>query len=56
MSSVILISRRGFLKTTFSAGALILCAKVLPGEPLEALSAERIGIPAFIWGLSGPAR
>jgi isoquinoline 1-oxidoreductase beta subunit len=40
MSNVILISRRGFLKTTFSAGALILCARVFPGEALDALAAE----------------
>jgi isoquinoline 1-oxidoreductase subunit beta len=41
MNSVIRISRRGFLKTTFSAGALILCARLVPGQALEALAAER---------------
>lgn len=51
MSSVILISRRGFLKTTFSAGALILCAKVLPGEPLEALSVEKDWYPSVYLGI-----
>jgi isoquinoline 1-oxidoreductase beta subunit len=40
MSNVIRISRRGFLKTTFSAGALILCARVFPGAALNVLAAE----------------
>ena len=39
MSSVVIVSRRGFLKSVFSAGSLILCARVLPGEVLEALAA-----------------
>ncbi|GFE56253.1 xanthine dehydrogenase family protein molybdopterin-binding subunit [Geobacter sp. AOG1] len=40
MSYVLRISRRGFLKTAFSAGALILCARVFPGKALDALAAE----------------
>ncbi len=40
MSAVVLVSRRGFLKATFSAGALILCARILPGGALDALAAE----------------
>lgn len=40
MSAVVRMSRRGFLKTTFSAGALILCARVLPGGALDALAAQ----------------
>jgi hypothetical protein len=35
MSNVMLVSRRSFLKTTFSAGALIICARVFPGEALK---------------------
>jgi len=37
MNRVTLVSRRGFLKTTFSAGALILCSQALPGESLDAI-------------------
>jgi isoquinoline 1-oxidoreductase beta subunit len=36
MSDVHLISRRGFLNTVFSAGALVLAARVLPAQAREA--------------------
>lgn len=39
MNRVIRVSRRGFLKTTFSAGALILCARFLPDQATGALAA-----------------
>jgi len=51
MSGVILVSRRGFLKTTFSAGALILCARVFPGEALDALAAARQWFPGVYLGI-----
>lgn len=51
MSSVMLVSRRGFLKTTFSAGALILCARVFPGEALEALAAAEKWYPSVYLGI-----
>lgn len=41
MNSVTLISRRGFLKGTFSAGALILCSRMLPDLALEALATTK---------------
>jgi isoquinoline 1-oxidoreductase beta subunit len=41
MSSVLRVSRRDFLKSTFSAGALILCARLFPGAALEALAAGK---------------
>src|SRR5258705_2648740 len=36
---VILVSRRGFLGGMFSAGALILCARLLPANAAESLQA-----------------
>src|SRR6185369_9667076 len=42
MSGVRLVSRRGFLKTTFSAGALILCVRFVPGQALEAMAADTL--------------
>ena len=36
MNSVVLVSRRGFLKGMFAAGALILCARLLPEEAAAA--------------------
>ncbi len=39
MSAVMRVGRRTFLKTTFSAGALILCARVAPGEAFNVLGA-----------------
>ncbi len=48
MSSVVLVSRRGFLGRTFSAGGLILCAQVLPVDALDALAAaENPGPPWY---------
>jgi isoquinoline 1-oxidoreductase subunit beta len=41
MSAVSRISRRGFLKTTFSAGALILCARLFPGQAPDAPAATK---------------
>jgi isoquinoline 1-oxidoreductase beta subunit len=51
MSNVILVSRRGFLKTTFSAGALILCARVCPGGAIEALAAAEKWYPSVYLGV-----
>lgn len=51
MSSVSLVSRRGFLKTTFSAGALILCARFLPGTALEALAVAEKWSPGVYLGI-----
>ena len=51
MSDVIRISRRGFLKTTFSAGALILYARVFPGEALDALAAAEGWHPGVYLGI-----
>jgi isoquinoline 1-oxidoreductase subunit beta len=39
MSEVQLVSRRGFLGSLFSAGALILAARVLPAKGRDALAA-----------------
>src|SRR5207253_1311037 len=36
MTSVVLVTRRGFLGTVLSAGALVLCARVLPARALQA--------------------
>src|SRR2546430_17266648 len=36
MTSVVLVTRRGFLGATLSAGALVLCARVLPARALQA--------------------
>lgn len=51
MSNVMLVSRRDFLKTTFSAGALILCARVFPGAALEALAAAGNWYPGVYLGI-----
>src|SRR6185369_10834563 len=51
MSGVILVSRRGFLKTTFSAGALILCARVFPGQALDALATTQTWQPSVYLGI-----
>ena len=51
MSLVVPVSRRGFLKTTFSAGALILCVRVFPGEVLDALAATEKWYPSVYLGI-----
>ena len=51
MNSVLRVTRRGFLKTTFSAGALILCARFFPGEALEALAAADGWQPGVYLGI-----
>lgn len=51
MNSVILVSRRGFLKTTFSAGALILCARFFPGQALDALAKAQRWSPGVYLGI-----
>jgi len=51
MKSVILVSRRGFLKATFSAGALILCARYFPGKALDALAAAERWYPGVYLGI-----
>ena len=51
MSDVVRISRRGFLKSTFSAGALILCARVLPGELLDVLAEDKRWQPSVYLGI-----
>ncbi len=56
MSSVMPINRRGFLKTTFSAGALILCARVPSGEALPALAAAKDWHPTVYLGIERTGR
>lgn len=51
MNSVTLVSRRGFLKTTFSAGALILCARFLPGTALDVLAKAQRWSPGVYLGI-----
>lgn len=51
MSDVFIVSRRGFLKATFSAGALILCARLFPGRALEALAADDEWSPGVYLGI-----
>ena len=51
MSCVMRVNRRGFLKTIFSAGALILCARFLPGEALDALAAAEKWSPGVYLGI-----
>ena len=46
MRHVIRVSRRDFLGSVFSAGALVLTAYVLPGQALEdAAAAEGAAVP-----------
>lgn len=45
MSEVQLVSRRGFLGSIFSAGALILTTRVLPIKAPDALAAEGAASP-----------
>ncbi len=40
MTSVVLVTRRGFLGTMLSAGALVLCARVLPARALQAATGK----------------
>src|SRR6185369_2172960 len=51
MSGVVRVSRRGFLKTTFSAGALILCARFFPGTALDALAKTQGWFPGVYLGI-----
>jgi isoquinoline 1-oxidoreductase beta subunit len=51
MSGVILVSRRGFLKGMFSAGALILCARFYPAGAMEALAADAGWYPGVYLGI-----
>ena len=51
MNSVMLVGRRGFLKATFSAGALILWARVFPGQAIEALAAAKGWHPGVYLGI-----
>ncbi len=51
MSNVVRISRRGFLKTTFSAGALILCARLYPGGALGAPAGADKWSPSVYLGI-----
>ena len=51
MNPVMLVSRRGFLKTTFSAGALILCVRLFPGEAFAALTPAKIWFPSVYLGI-----
>jgi isoquinoline 1-oxidoreductase beta subunit len=51
MNAVIRVSRRGFLKTTFSAGAFILCARVLPTSALDALAKTDKWFPSVYLGI-----
>ncbi|HXE41371.1 MAG TPA: molybdopterin cofactor-binding domain-containing protein, partial [Azonexus sp.] len=46
-----LVSRRGFLKTTFSAGALIRWARLLPGDALAAFAATQQWSPGVYLGI-----
>ena len=51
MSGVRLVTRRGFLKTTFSAGALILCVRLVPGGALAAPAAQEKWQPSVYLGI-----
>jgi isoquinoline 1-oxidoreductase subunit beta len=51
MSDVFRISRRGFLKGTFSAGALILCARLAPGETAAAEETAAAWYPSVYLGI-----
>jgi len=51
MSGVMRVSRRGFLKATFSAGALILCVRIFPKEALGAPAAEGTWFPGVYLGI-----
>jgi isoquinoline 1-oxidoreductase beta subunit len=56
MSNVIFVSRREFLKATFSAGALILCARIFPGEAPDALAAAEKWYPSVYLGVEPDGR
>ena len=56
MSRVMSITRRRFLKSTFSAGALILCARVQPGEAAEAAAAAKDWYPTVYVGIERTGR
>lgn len=56
MSDVLRVSRRGFLKTTFSAGTLILCARFFPGQALEALAKAERWQPGVYLGIEPSGR
>lgn len=51
MNRVMRVSRRGILKTTFSAGALILCARFLPDQATETLAATKKWAPGVYLGI-----
>ncbi len=51
MNNVMLVSRRGFLKTMFSAGALIICSRVFPGKAFEAMAAMEQWYPSVYLGI-----
>jgi len=51
MNQVIRVSRRGFLKGTFSAGALILCARFFPDQATESLAAAGEWQPGVYLGI-----
>jgi isoquinoline 1-oxidoreductase subunit beta len=51
MSSVKLVSRRGFLKMTFSAGALILCSRFSPCEALAVTNTAEKWFPGVYLGI-----
>lgn len=51
MTNVMRVSRRGFLKTTFSAGALILGVRLFSGAALAALPAEKTWFPDVYLGI-----
>jgi len=51
MSGVVRVSRRGFLKASFSVGALILCARFMPGQALETLAAADMWQPGVYLGI-----
>ena len=49
MSALLVVTRRSFLRGAFSAGALVLCSRLLPGRALAAglADAEDVGAAWF---------
>ena len=51
MSNVMMVRRRGFLKTTFSTGALILCSRLIPRDAPDAFALEKEWYPSVYLGI-----
>jgi len=51
MSRVIMVRRRGFLKTTFSTGTFILCSRLIPRDTPDVFAFEREWNPSVYLGV-----